>query len=592
MLVPDGFQTATVFPDGGRLFEFALSMTVTRSHPRLSARLTFPDGSVYSAPIGTPLGDFVRVATDGDGLPLAIAAILDGKLAELCWPVTRDARVTPVRLDSADGARIYRRSLTFLLIAVAARLFPEARVNVEHSITSGGYYCQIDGRSPFTPKELKRLESEMQALVDADAPIIRQEMPLSEAIEIFRQIGDDEKVDLLEQRRKPTLIVYSLLDSRDYLHGFMAPSAGYLRHFALEPSDHGFLLRYPRQGASTDIAPAGSHTSLFDVFTEYSAWLRALGIRNISGLNNGIEAGRLDEIILVTEALHEQRIGQIAQQIAGRRDRLRIILIAGPSSSGKTTFARRLAVRLLAVGLHPLAISIDDYFWGREHTPRDEYGGYDFESLHAVDLHLLNQQLNQLIAGQQVQMPHFDFRAGQRVPGPSVQITPQHVLILEGIHGLNPALLPDIDPALCFRIYVSALTQLNLDRYNRISTTDTRLIRRIVRDARSRGYGAAATIARWESVRQGERRWIFPFQDNADVMFNSALTYELAVLKPMAEPLLLQIEPGTPERIEASRLRALLQWFQPASTENIPSDSILREFIGGSILENYRPWPS
>ena len=566
-------------------------MSVQLSLPRRTARLTFPDGRVFSAPVNTPLGDFVRVAATGDGRPVAIAGIVDGRLTELCRPVARDGAVIPVRLDSTDGARIYRRSLVFLLVAVAARQHPEARVYVEHSLTSGGYYCRIEGHEPFTTDELKELEADMARVVEADLPIVLREMPLTEATALFRAAGDEDKVALLQVRQKPTLIVYSLLGTQDYFHGFMAPSTGFLRYFALELADHGFLLRFPRQGVPTTISPARTDTPLFDVFNEYSNWLRALGIRNVAGLNAAVAGGRLTEVILVTEALHEQRIGAIAAEIARRRDRVRTILIAGPSSSGKTTFARRLAVRLLALGMRPLALSTDDYFVDREHTPKDEAGEHDFESVHTVDIALLNQQLNQLVAGEVVQLPQFDFKAGRRQMGPAIQISAEHVLILEGIHALNPNLLPAVDPAIFYRVYVSALTQLNLDRYNRISTTDTRLIRRIVRDARTRGYSAAQTIGRWESVRRGERRWIFPFQIYADVMFNSALTYELAVLKPHVEPLLAQIEPGTPERIEANRLRALLQWFRPAGAEQIPSDSILREFLGSSILENYRPWP-
>ncbi len=533
----------------------------------------------------------MAAATEGDGKPLAVAGIVDGRLAELCRPVSRDGVVTPVRLDSADGARIYRRSLVFLLVAVAARLHPEARVYVEHSITSGGYYCRVEGHEPLTPAELKELEAEMRKVVEADLPIVLQEMPIAEAREHFRAAGDEDKVALLQVRQKPTLMVYSLLGTQDYLHGFMVPSTGCLHLFALEPADHGFLLRFPRQGAPDTVSPARTDTPLYDVFTEYSNWLRALGIRNVAGLNAAVEQGRLTELILVTEALHEQRISAIATEITRRRDRVRTILVAGPSSSGKTTFARRLAVRLLALGMRPLALSTDDYFVDREHTPRDAAGDYDFESLYTVDIAYLNQQINQLIAGEVVQLAQFDFKEGRRKPGPSVQISAEHVLIVEGIHALNPDLLPQVDPSLLYRIYVSALTQLNLDRCNRISTTDTRLIRRIARDSRSRGYSAAQTISRWESVRRGERRWIFPFQDYADVMFNSALTYELAVLKPVVEPLLAQIEPGTLERIEANRLRALLQWFRPAAAEEIPSDSILREFLGGSTLEHYRPWP-
>jgi uridine kinase len=314
--------------------------------------------------------------------------------------------------------------------------------------------------------------------------------------------------------------------------------------------------------------------------------LRLLGVDNVGALNQAIAAGRTDEIILVAEALHEQRIAQIASQIATRRGQVKLVLMAGPSSSGKTTLSKRLAIQLLANGLRPVAIGLDDFFVDRELTPRDEQGNYDFEVLEALDLKRFNEDLLALMAGKEVLLPHYNFMTGKSEPGPTMQLGPDHILLVEGIHGLNPGLVPYVPADRIFRIYISALTQLNIDRHNRVPTTDTRLIRRIVRDARARGYSAGDTIARWQSVRRGERQYIFPYQENADVMFNSALVYELSALKPLVEPLLLQIEAGKPGHVEAKRLLAFLQWFKGMPIEPIPDNSILREFVGGSNLEN------
>jgi uridine kinase len=434
------------------------------------------------------------------------------------------------------------------------------------------------------------LETEMKRLVDANLPFIRREIPVAEAIAYFDKENYPDKVSLLRHRHKPYVTLYSIGEHLDYHHGYMVPSTGYLKWFALSPANTGFTLRYPRRRAPTTIAPIEDYPKLMATFHQYQEWLEHLGIDNVGALNDAIENGRSREIILVAEALHEQRISDIARQIAHRRKEARIVLISGPSSSGKTTFSRRLAIQLLALGLSPFALELDSYFVDREKTPLDDKGQFNFEALEALDLTLLGDHLTRLVAGEKVMMPQYDFKAGKQMSGDAIQLTPDQIIILEGIHGLDPKLLPPALSGRAFRIYGAALTQLNLDRHNRVSTADTRLIRRIVRDARERGYTAQQTISRWESVRRGEELYIFPYQENSDVMFNSALVYEMSALQPQAEPLLRQVPRGTSEFIEAKRLLAFLEWFLPVDTDLIPDNSILREFIGGSILKDFKIW--
>lgn len=566
--------------------QLAEATGVWRAEPRITAQVRFPDGQVYEGPIGTRLEAFIRAAYPHQEVPV-VAALVDGELRELTMPVTTDITVKPLTMHTSDGMRIYRRSLTLLLIAAAAELFPDARIYVDHSLTFGGYFCQVRGRDPFTPAELAQIEGRMREIVEADEPITKERLELSEAIAFFEQRGDTDKVRLLKYRSKDHLVLYGIRGTRDYFPGYMVPSTGYLRWFALRSYPPGFVLQFPQRIAPTRLQPFQDYPKLVAVFREYGEWMRLMQVEDVGGLNEAIANNRIREVILVSEALHEQRIAQIAQEILARRPPVRVVLIAGPSSSGKTTFARRLSIQLLANGLRPFALGLDDYFVDRERTPRDEEGNYDYEALEAVDLDLFNEHLLKLMNGEAVQLPSYNFRTGRREWGRTVQLSREHIILAEGIHGLNPALVPQIPPEHVYRIYVSALTQLNLDQHNRVPTTDTRLIRRIVRDATYRGYSAKETIRRWESVRRGERRYIFPYQEHADVMFNSALLYELAVLRPLAEPLLLQIEPRTEEHIEAKRLLAFLQWFLPVGTEWIPDNSILREFIGGSILEDF-----
>ncbi|MBI4927603.1 MAG: nucleoside kinase [Anaerolineae bacterium] len=558
--------------------------------PRSTVEITLPDNRVFNGPRGTSLENFLRALPEW-GHPLILGAVVNNELRELTYPINYDSRVQPVTLADADGARIYRRSLVFLLEVAFEQLFSPAMLSVDHSVSSGGYFCQVSGRPSLSEVELAQLKTRMQELVDADVRLERSVVPLQEARDLFAARKMVEKVRLLKTRQKDSLVLYAIGDYRDYHHGYMVPSTGYLRWFDLRTQDHeGFVLQFPRRHAPNQLSPMPEYPKLLASFRQYSSWLERLGIEYVGALNDAIQSGRIREIILVAEALHELQLAEIARRVTERSKTARIVLIAGPSSSGKTTTSKRLAVQMLAQGISPLPIEMDNYFVERERTPRDENGQYDFERLEALDTLLLADHLKRLVAGEEVQLPKFDFRLGRSAPGEIVHLEKDQMIILEGIHGLNPRLLPDFGPEETFRIYVSCLTQINLDRHNRISTTDSRLIRRIVRDARERGYSALNTIGRWESVRRGEKRHIFPYQENADMLFNSALVYELAVLKPLVEPLLRQVPHGTAEFIEAKRLLAFLDWFLPLDLDLVPDNSLVREFTGGSILRDFRLW--
>ncbi len=562
------------------------SSQIQECEHRQDVQARFADGRVLCGPAGTRLEAFVRAAIPPQSVPV-VAALVGGRLADLTEPLITDVDVEPVSLASEDGIRIYQRSLILMLEAAANELF-QVHMDVDYSLTFGGLYCHAIERA-LSAKEVEQIDARMRSIFAEDAPIRRDVVRIEDAVAWFKSQGDEEQVRLLSQVNRKEVTLCSLRQVKQYFFGrLLVPSTSYLKQFAVWPDPPGLVLQLPQRTRPMALEPPKRSPKLTAVTEQYGQWLSLLGVPDVGALNQALSKSRAREIVLVAEALHEQRIAEMAASIAARRS-VRLITIAGPSSSGKTTFARRLAIQLLANGLRPFPISLDDYFVAREETPRDVWGNYDYEDLHALDLALFNEQLLALMNGERVTLPLYNFEKGERETGQTVQLTSDHVLLIEGIHGLNPNLVPRIPAERIYRIYVSALTQLKLSRLNRISTTDTRLIRRIVRDAQTRGYNAKDTIARWDSVRRGEERNIFPYQEQADNMFNSALVYELAALKPLVEPLLRQVEPNTPEYVEARRLLILLEWFYPCDAKMVPENSILREFIGGSVVSDFVP---
>ncbi len=560
-----------------------------KNSPRETIEIRLPDHRILSGPRGKTLFDFLKVLPEWQFPPI-VGAVVDGDLRELTYALEKDSDVKPVTMVDSDGSKIYRRSLTFLLEAAFESLFPSDYLIVDYSVPSGGYFCRLLNRVPLSCDEIARLDKRMREMVSTNIPIIREKVTVDEASRYFKGKKYLDKVRLLKYRKKPFLILYRLENHRDYHHGYMVPETGLLKWFNLIPQPEGFLLQYPRRKTPTELFQMPEYSKLLEEFKTYGNWLTKLNIDSVGALNESIENMNINEVILVSEAHHDQKLVQIAKEIADKVEEIKIVLIAGPSSSGKTTFSKRLAIQLLTQGVSPFALEMDNYFVDRELTPRDSEGNLDFESFDAIDHNLMQRQLEEIIAGKKVTLPFYNFKTGKSEVGESIQLANDQIVIIEGIHGLNPNLLPNINERSTYKIYISCLTQLNLDRYNRISTTDTRMLRRIVRDANSRGYTAQRTIQMWESVRRGERQHIFPHQENANVLFNSALVYELSALKPFAEPLLRQIPHGTDEYLEAKRLLSILEWFLPVQAELVPDNSILREFIGGSFLQDFHLW--
>lgn len=552
----------------------------------LKVRVELDGCAPMEVAVGTRVRDLPMPECDARGLAY-VGALVNNDVVTLSYPLEVDSRVRLLTMADRAGWRIYRNSVSFLLAKVVRELFPSVEFAVEHSL-GAGFYCSfaLPGRAPgITEAELNRIELAMRELVRRDAPIERRKISFEQAVRQFEADGQRDKYDLLRFQNPPKVVVYTCEEFMDLAHGVLADRTGALEHFRLIPYPPGFVLQFPERETAPAFAPFEPQPHLFQIFSEHKEWGRILGLRTVGDLNRAIAEHAIGDLIRIAEAFHEKKIARIADHVLEHRDRIRWILIAGPSSSGKTTFSKRLMVQLRVNGLRPVVISVDDYFVDREHTPRDEHGQPDFEHLETVDLKLFNEHLLTLDQGGEVDLPTFDFATGARhYRGRRLRLEPDQIVIIEGIHALNPRLTAAVPVEHKFKIYISALTQLNLDYHNRIATTDNRLLRRIVRDSMFRGNSAVKTLEMWPSVRRGERRWIFPYQREADVAFNSALDYELAVLKPFAEPLLKEVKPHHESYGEARRLMQFLDSFIPTRYDPVPPNSILREFIGRSTF--------
>lgn len=515
-----------------------------------------------------------------------VLARVNGKLCELWKKVYPDSEIEYITTAQSDGLLTYKRSATLIMLKAIYDVYGHTdieRVKVEFSL-SKGYYCTVKGNVPVNDEFICRVKARMREIVDGDMPIMKHTIPKDEAVRHFGNHGMYDKEKLFRYRKSSTVNVYRLDGFEDYYYGYMVPSSGYIQHYELFLYDKGFVIQFPTVENTKDIPEFAPQNKLFKVLDESTEWCRMLGVETVGDLNETIVSGNIKELILVQEALQEKKLADIAQRISEDPSK-KFIMIAGPSSSGKTTTSYRLAIQLRAHGMKPHQISLDNYFVDREFTPKDENGDYNFECLEALDIEQFNKDMTALLNGERVELPSFNFKLGKReYNGDYKELGPSDVLVIEGIHGLNDRLSYSLPKESKFKIYLSALTQLNIDEHNRIPTTDGRLIRRIVRDARTRGTSAKKTIAMWPSVRKGEEENIFPFQEEADVMFNSALIYELALLKQYAEPLLFGIGRDEPEYPEANRLIKFLDYFLGIPNDFIPINSIAREFIGGSCF--------
>jgi uridine kinase len=545
--------------------------------------VTLDDGLQVRCAAGTPVCEILPHRKSPSGLDY-IAALVNNDAVSVTYPVEVDSKVTLLTRADSDAFQIYRRSVCFLLAKAIRELFPEARFAIEHSLGSG-FYCsfEMSGKAGLCEEQLQSLDRHMRAIVGRDLPIERRKIAFTEVVRRFEQEKQWDKYNLLRFSNPPKVATCWCENFSDLDHGPLAPSTGSLTLFKLISYAPGFVLQVPEREKPKELPPFEPQPQLFRIFKEHKEWGRILGVNTVGRLNEIIANKEISDFIKIAEAFHEKKIAQTADHIYEHRGQIKWALIAGPSSSGKTTFAKRLMVQLRVNGLRPVAISLDNYFVNRDHTPLDEHGKHDFENIETVDLRLFNDHLMRLDKGEEVELPSFNFEKGCReFRGEKLRIEPDQIVLVEGIHGLNPRLTESVPPAHKLRIYISALTQLNLDSNNRISTTDNRLVRRMVRDNNFRGNTALATLNMWPSVRRGEKTWIFPFQQSADIAFNSALDYELAVLKPFVEPLLVEIKPYHPQYAEARRLLAFLSSFLSVPDHLVPPTSILREFIGHS----------
>lgn len=500
--------------------------------------------------------------------------------------ITKSCELFFVGLNEESGQRTYFRTLSFILSKAVREIIPTSRLRVEHSL-SNGYYCSIKNGHEVTDQELANITIRMDEIIAADLPFITRTASQEEAVKVFRDLGEEDKATLLETYNVP-FITYQELDGYpDTYYGSLAPSTGYIHIYSIERYLDGFLVRVPSRTNPNELAPLSDQPKLREVLKDQKELIQMLETPYVGDLNKAITRGEINDIIMVSEAEQEKKISMIAQEIAQcyHEDGVRIVLISGPSSSGKTTFTKRLYTQLRTCFIKPHSISLDDYFVNRDRTPRDENGEYDFESLYAVDLDAFNQDLQKLLRGESVELPTFDFKLGVRsYRNDALTLRPGDLLLIEGIHALNPELIPTIPTNTTFKIYVSALTAIGLDAHNRIPTTDNRLLRRIVRDYRYRGKSAVETLSQWASVRRGEERWVFPYQENADKVFNSAMVYELAALRRFAEPLLMEVPANVPEYSEAQRLLRFLRMIHYIRIDKLPGTSLIREFLGGSAF--------